>query len=212
MTRRWKTALRRLALAAWLLIVAGGVAIAALAVWLQTDAGRERVERALIGEAGERLALTLSMERMTGNLFRTVRLEKVALHDAEGRLVARADAVSARYWLYRLIFRRQIEEIVVERPVVERVPSPPPARAEATREPPGETTRLLVRTLTDHGRIVALAGPQRGAPVGERGAAASLGARSRRRGRPPRSRRRAAARPSTQKASSTARGSRSRRS
>lgn len=128
----------------YLLIVAGGVFIAALAVWLQTDTGRGWVERALIGAASERLALTLSMGRTTGNLFRTIRLENVAIRDAQGRLVARADAVSARYWLYRLILRRQVEEIVVERPVIVRVPAPPATAAD----PSQETAQLLVRKLT----------------------------------------------------------------
>ena len=127
--------MRVVVLALCLLLVAGGVSVASLAVWLQTDAGRGWVERALIGAAGERLALTLSTGRMTGNLFRTIRLEKVTLHDARGRLVARADAVSARYWLYRLILRRQVEEIVVERPVIVRLPAAPTATPAGPSQP-----------------------------------------------------------------------------
>ncbi len=159
-TRRLRAALRLIALGLCSLLVAGGVFLAALAVWLQTAAGRGWVERALIGHASEQLALTLSMGRMTGNLFRTIRLEHVALHDAQGGLVAQADAVSARYWLYRLILRRQVEEIVVERPVIVRLPSPPATRAGQSHETPAdpshetpagpshETPQLLVRKLT----------------------------------------------------------------
>ena len=167
--------MRLIVLALCLLIVAGGVFLASLAVWLQTDAGRGWVERALIGTAGERLALTLSMGRMTGNLFRTIRLEKVALHDAQGGLVARADAVSARYWLYRLILRHQVEEIVVERPVIVRMPSTPATPAG----PSQETPQLLGAQTDDHRRILPLAWPHRARPVGERGFSPSFGARSR---------------------------------
>jgi hypothetical protein len=131
-------------------LVCGSLALVAslllisLTMWLQTAAGRGWIERALVREASERLGLTLSVGRTTGSVIRGIRLEQVALNDAQGRLVARAGAVSARYRLFRLIRLHEFGEIALERPVIVRLPS-----AAARADPPhGEPTAFWVRNLT----------------------------------------------------------------
>jgi hypothetical protein len=116
--------------------------LASLTIWLQSRSGRGWIERALAREAKQRLALTLTVGRVTGNLIGGIRLERVVLRDAHGQLVARADTLSARYRLPRLVRDHEVDEITVVRPVIARLPSTGPARSH------GEPTRFSVRELT----------------------------------------------------------------
>jgi hypothetical protein len=111
-------------------------------VWLQTAAGRGWIEGTLARDVYQRLALRLTAGRTTGDMIHGIRLEQVELHDAQGRLVARADALSARYGLRRLVRIHEIDEIAVVRPVIVRLPS---AHGAPSRS---ESMKLSVRKLT----------------------------------------------------------------
>jgi hypothetical protein len=126
-----------------LLVLAASLLGTSLTVWLQTAAGRGWVERALARETNERLALTLTVGRTKGSIIRGIRLERIALYDAQGGLVARADVVSARYRLYRLIRFHEVDQIALERPVIARLPSA--AARAAPRH--GKPTRLSVHNF-----------------------------------------------------------------
>jgi hypothetical protein len=114
--------------------------IAAFALWLRTSSGAAWLAR----EASDRLGLTLTVGRISGSLIRDVRLEDVALHDARGRLVARADVVSAHYHLRDLIRRHEVEQLGVVRPVVARFP----ARTPSAAPPHGTPAAFSVNDLT----------------------------------------------------------------
>jgi hypothetical protein len=119
--------------------------VALLLTFLQTATARGWIERALEREVNQRLALTMTVGRITGSMIRGIRLEKVALHDAQGRLVARADALSARCRLLRLIRFHEVDEIAVERPVVERLPSAPAGASKGGELPRFTVHRLIIR-------------------------------------------------------------------
>ena len=123
MTRGTRAALRLVGLAVSSLALVASLLLASMLMWLQTAAGKGWLERALARQASERLALKLSVGRISGSIVRGIRLEQVALHDAQGRLVARADALSARYRLHRLIRLHEVDEIALARPVIMRLPS-----------------------------------------------------------------------------------------
>jgi hypothetical protein len=124
------------------LAVVAALLVASVTAWLQTGSGRSFVGRALVREVNRRLALTLAVGRISGSVIDGIRLEHVTVHDPQGRLVARADALSARYRLQRLVRRHEIDEIAVVRPRIVLLPSPPAAA------PPGEPTELSVHELT----------------------------------------------------------------
>ncbi len=127
-----------IALVASLLLTSG-------TMWLQTAAGERWIERALAENVSERLGLTLTVGRISGSMVRGIRLEHVVLRDAKGRLVARADALSARYRLRRLLRLHEIDEIAVERPLLAELPARTGAPAP---QPQGKQTTLSVRSLT----------------------------------------------------------------
>jgi hypothetical protein len=121
--------------------------VASLAIWLQTAAGRGWVARALIRATSERLALTLSVGRIGGNMIRDIRLERIALYDGKGRLVARADVLSARYRLQQLIRHHTVDGIVIVRPVIARLPGPAAPSAPGKGDP--ATLSLPSLTIID---------------------------------------------------------------
>jgi hypothetical protein len=92
-------------------------------MWLQSRGGEAWLGRALAREASERLGLTLTVGRISGSFVRGVRIEQIALHDAEGRLVARADALSAHYRLRRLLRLHEVDELAIEGPAILRTPA-----------------------------------------------------------------------------------------
>ena len=92
-------------------------------MWLQTAPGEHFLERLLAREVSKRLALQLSVGRISGSIISGIQLERVALYDAQGRLAARADALSARYRLVPLIRRHELDELAVARPVIVRAAS-----------------------------------------------------------------------------------------
>jgi hypothetical protein len=139
-----RAAARFLGFALISLALLAGLLSASVTLWLQTASGRDWVGRVLVREATGRLALTLTVGRVTGSMVRGIRLEDVALHDAQGRLVARAGALSARYRLRRLVRRHEVDELAVVRPEIERLPSAAAPAARPHRKP----TRFSVHNLT----------------------------------------------------------------
>jgi hypothetical protein len=137
-----KAAARVVGLVASSLLLLGSLLVASLAIWLRTASGHGWVERALVREARERLGLTLSVGRTRGDVIRGLRLEAIVARDARGRVVARADALSLRYRLGRLVRFHEVDEVAVARPVIVRLPSAPSARAR------GEPTTFSVHELT----------------------------------------------------------------
>jgi hypothetical protein len=111
----------------------------ALTMWLRTASGRHWLER----EASQRLALTVTVGRLSGSILGGFRLEDVAVHDPRGRLIARADALSIRYQLQRLARAYEVDEIAIVRPVVCRVPS----TAARTTAPPGKPMTFSVHNV-----------------------------------------------------------------
>jgi hypothetical protein len=122
------------------LALVAGALLMSLTMWLQTASGRHWLER----EASQRLALTVTVGRITGSIVGGVRLEDVAVRDPSGQLVARADVLSARYRLRRLARFYEVDEIALVRPVVLRVPS----TAARSESPPGKPMTFSVRNLT----------------------------------------------------------------
>jgi hypothetical protein len=140
--RRMRVATRLVALALSSLLLLAGLLLISVTMWLQTTAARGWIESTLAREVNQQLALTLTVGRIAGDILRGIRLEQVELHDAQGRLVARADALSARYRLRGLARGHEVDEITVVRPVIARLPSP------AGAPPQGEPTELAVHRLT----------------------------------------------------------------
>jgi hypothetical protein len=101
-----------------------GLLLISLTVWLQaTTSGQRWLAGVLAREASARLALTVTVGRVTGSLLRDIRCERVVLRDAQGRLVAKADELTARYRPLRLVRRHEVDELAVVRPVIGRPPS-----------------------------------------------------------------------------------------
>jgi hypothetical protein len=115
-----------------------------LLILLQTAAARGWIERALAREVKQRLALTMTVGGISGNVIRGIRLENFTLHDAQGRLVARADALSARYRPQCLARFHEVDEIAIERPVIERLP-PAPATSQQGEPASFSVHRLIIR-------------------------------------------------------------------
>jgi hypothetical protein len=125
------------------LVVVAGLLMTSLTIWLRTAPGKAWFAR----EASGRLGLTLTVGRISGSLLGGIRLEDVELHDVKGRLLARADALSAHYRLRRLIRRHEIDQIAVMRPVVVRLPSATAPAAPSRGAPTAFSVNNL--TITD---------------------------------------------------------------
>jgi hypothetical protein len=144
--RRVRVGLRFLGLVLSSLALVVSLLLVSLAIWLHTAGGRGQVERALVRETRERLGLTLSVGRTRGNVIGGIRLERIVLSDAQGRLVARADALSVRYRLVRLIRRHEVDEIAVARPVIVSLPKAGAPGASPRGEPPAFSVHRLTVT------------------------------------------------------------------
>jgi autotransporter translocation and assembly factor TamB len=119
-----------------------GLLLISLTVWLQaTRSGQHWLAGELARKASARLALTVTVGRVTGSLLHDIRCESIVLRDSQGRLVAQAEVLSARYRLLRLVRRHEVDELDVVRPIVGRPPSAPRGGA-------GERPTFAVHSLT----------------------------------------------------------------
>ena len=142
-SRRMRAAALVIGLVVSSLALIASLLLTTVTMWLQTAAGERWLERALAQQVSDRLALRLTVGRISGSFVRGIRLEHVALHDAQGRLVARADALSARYRLRRLVRLHEVDEIALVRPVIVQ----PPAASGAPAPSFGRQTTFSVRHL-----------------------------------------------------------------
>jgi autotransporter translocation and assembly factor TamB len=134
---------------AWVLcglLIAVLVALASGLVWLESASGHRFVGRALVRAVSERGLGTLSVGGVEGSVIADLRLTDVALHDRQGRLVARADAVSARYRPLRLYKRHEIQELTVVKPAL-LLDHAGAAEARRPTQGQGRTTGFAVRRI-----------------------------------------------------------------
>ena len=97
------------------------VAIAALGVMIvtNTDWGRERVRRALLGFLAGHVKGRVSIGRVTGNLLTGVTVHDFAIRDSTGAPFLLADQVKASYRLSSLASKRLwFDDVIVTRPLV----------------------------------------------------------------------------------------------
>jgi hypothetical protein len=135
---------------AWLIAgvaLAVGLILAANPLWLRTAHGHRTVERTLTRLLNERVAGSVTVGRLSGNLVHGLRAEPLIVRNPRGELIGRTDWMAARWRLLALIRRHEIAELTVRRPTV--------ALDRGTwRVPPEEQPRAQSKGVTI-GRIFA---------------------------------------------------------
>jgi autotransporter translocation and assembly factor TamB len=111
--------LRRLArAAAWLVLVLFGVALVGalvMVLWARSDAGRRAILARVLPGVQERLAGTLRIGALEGDLTRTLVLRDVELRDGDGDVAIRVARVAMSYNLTALLRHElEIDDLVVE--------------------------------------------------------------------------------------------------
>src|SRR3954452_22507350 len=115
--------LRKLArAAAWLVLAVVGVALTGalvMVLWGRSDAGRRAILARVLPGVQERLAGTLRIGALQGDLTHTLVLRDVELRDSDGDVAIRVARVAVSYDLTGLV-RHQltIEDVVVDGAVV----------------------------------------------------------------------------------------------
>jgi hypothetical protein len=109
---------------AWraLVVLAGVLALAVIVFFglTRTQVGRNALRERVESQFNERFRGRLAIDSLTGNLARELTTRRVHLFDAEGRLLASVDSVTARpHWMSALLNRRlSINRLTLHRPTV----------------------------------------------------------------------------------------------
>jgi hypothetical protein len=108
----------------WIL---GGIAIvvlfvalvlALLPVWVRTRPGHREVDRILTRLLNERVPGTVTTGRLSGSVVGGLHAEHVVVRNPSGELIGRAERLSARWRPLALIFDRELDEVIAQKPAV----------------------------------------------------------------------------------------------
>jgi hypothetical protein len=140
-----RPSVRRVALTIGCATLAAGLVVLGPRWWVATAHGHRTVERVLNHILHERVPGTVTVGRLGGDVWAGLRASDVVIRNPDGTIMAQARFISARWQLMRLLARRELEEVRVERPVLtlERARWLPSART-------GEWHDTFVKLLVAH--------------------------------------------------------------
>ena len=108
----------------WLVLSIGCAAFAAVLtvvapwLWIRTSHGHRTVEHVLTHILNERVPGVVSVGALSGDVLTGLRASDVVVRNPDGAIIGRAQSIAARWRPLRLLRRRELEEVFVERPVI----------------------------------------------------------------------------------------------
>jgi hypothetical protein len=108
----------------WLALTVGCAALATMLIvyaprlWLRTAHGHRTVERVLTHILNQRVPGVVSVGALSGDVLTGLRANDVIVRNPSGAVIGRAQYIVAHWRPLRLLRRRELEEVQVERPVI----------------------------------------------------------------------------------------------